>query len=329
MKKKILTIIKENLYFIILSITIILSFYIELPYYIETSGGLIDTDKRIEINTKYETYGSINMTYVSQIKATPFSFLLAKIRNYDIEKKEEVINENETEEDIYFRSRMLLDDVNNNATIYAYKKAGKNVEIINSECYVVYIDKEADTDLKLKDRIININGYPINERNDIDKVLKTLKKGDKIIIDVINEKIKYTRYAYLLEYENNPKIGIMVSEKKEITTNPEIKFKFKTSESGPSGGLMMALAIYNKLTEKDITNGLKISGTGSIDSNGVVGSISGVKHKLKGAIKEKADIFFVPNGENYEEAVKIQTENNYDIEIIGVSNFDDVINYLE
>ena len=57
-----------------------------------------------------------------------------------------------------------------------------------------------------------------------------------------------------------------------------------------------ALLIYDYLTEEDITKGRTIVGTGTIDENGNVGSIGGVKYKLKGAVKNKAEIFLVPNG---------------------------------
>ena len=91
---------------------------------------------------------------------------------------------------------------------------------------------------------------------------------------------------------------------------------------------METLYIYDNLVERDISNGLKIAGTGSIDAEGNVVEIDGVKYKLKGAVKAKADIFFVPKGENYDEAIKIQNENKYDIEIVGVSTFDEALLYL-
>ena len=74
--------------------------------------------------------------------------------------------------------------------------------------------------------------------------------------------------------------------------------------------------------------GKTIVGTGTIDINGNVGPIGGVKYKLKGAVKNKAEIFIVPNGENYEEAIKLKKENNYKIDIIGVNTIDDALNYL-
>lgn len=54
---------------------------------------------------------------------------------------------------------------------------------------------------------------------------------------------------------------------------------------------MTTLEIYNSLTDDDLTKGYKIVGTGTIDMEGNVGMIGGVKYKLKGAIKKKADIF--------------------------------------
>ena len=52
---------------------------------------------------------------------------------------------------------------------------------------------------------------------------------------------------------------------------------------------MMSLAIYNALTNNDLTKGRLIVGTGTIDENGKVGEIDGVKYKLKSAVNKKAD----------------------------------------
>ena len=54
-----------------------------------------------------------------------------------------------------------------------------------------------------------------------------------------------------------------------------------------------------------------------IDLNGNVGEIGGVKYKLKGAVKAKADIFICPY-ENYDEVMELKNRYNYDIEIIQV-----------
>ena len=113
-----------------------------------------------------------------------------------------------------------------------------------------------------------------------------------------------------------------------MDTTPKIEIDYKASESGPSGGLMLALSIYNSLVKEDITKGRVIVGTGCIDEDGSVGSIGGVEYKLKGAVKNGADIFLVPNGENYEEAIKLKKDNDYKIKIKGISTFDEALEYL-
>jgi len=90
----------------------------------------------------------------------------------------------------------------------------------------------------------------------------------------------------------------------------------------------MSLSIYNYLTNQDLTNGMKIVGTGTIDEEGNVGGIGGVKYKIKAAVKEKADIFFVPE-ENYEEALDTINEDKLNIKLIKVATIDDAIIYLK
>ena len=91
---------------------------------------------------------------------------------------------------------------------------------------------------------------------------------------------------------------------------------------------MCALDIYNKITEFDLTKGRKISGTGTINEKGEVGAIDGVKYKLAGAVKKKANIFIVPK-DNYDEAIKLKKKYNYNIEIILADNLHNVIEKLK
>ena len=132
-------------------------------------------------------------------------------------------------------------------------------------------------------------------------------------------------YAILQEINDTKVVGISFMQDFNYETDPKIELKFKSSESGPSGGLMTAISIYDKLVDDDLTKGLKIVGTGTINSDGTVGSIGGVKYKLKGAVRSKADVFIVPNEENYDEVMKIMKKEKYKIKILGVSTFDEAI----
>lgn len=322
-------ILRENykeLLFMLLFITL---FTIKLPFYINAPGGLMDVTDRVIIEDSYEVDGSLNMAYVTEIKAT-IPTLIASIFNkdWDVLKEEEITYENETVEDMYYRDHLMLEESINNAIIVGFTKAGKNVEVTSSSLLVTYVDEYADTDLEIGDKIISVDGVEIISTKDINDILSKKKVNDEITLKVISDKKEVNKTATLREEDDRTVIGILITEKKEVETIPKVELKFKKTESGPSGGLMTALAIYNYLTEEDITHGKTIGGTGTIDVDGNVGAIGGVKYKLKGAVKNKAEIFIVPNGKNYEEAIKLKEENDYDIKIVGVSTIDDALNYL-
>lgn len=98
---------------------------------------------------------------------------------------------------------------------------------------------------------------------------------------------------------------------------------------GPSGGLMQTIAVYNAITATDITNGLRIAGTGTIDVDGKVGNIGGVAQKVIAAQFYRADVFFVPVG-NYEEALEMyeRLPKTPHFALVAVETFADAIAYL-
>ncbi len=302
----------------------------EFPYYIDTPGGLLDVSDRIEIKDSYESEGSFNLAYVSELKATIPTLLIAWFHpDWDILKEEEVLYDNETARDLMLRDQLLLQEAIGNATIVGYQKAGKDVEIKEERVYIGYVLEDAKTDLKVGDQILEVNGIKIENKEQLSKLTQTFKANETIKLKTLYDGKEMMRTATLQEVEGRILVGVILTQVSEMKTDPKIEFHFSKSESGPSGGLMTALSIYNMLTEKDLTKGKTIVGTGTIELDGSVGSIGGVKYKLKGAVKKKAEIFFVPSGENYEEAIKLKAKNNYKIEIVSISNIDEAIKYLE
>ena len=315
--------------FIITLLSIFLLFVIPLPFYIEKEGGLIATKDRIHMEDAYNHDGQFYMAYVSEIKVNiPLYILSFFNKNWDLIKKEEVVLVNETEEDVYFRSKLMLDESIQNAIVSAYQLAQKEVNITKEECYITYIDPLANTDLKIQDKIVKINNIEIHNKQQIYDIIQSYTGGDTIQIQVERNNHLLNCTAKLIEFDGEVFIGIMVTTKKEIKTKPNISVQFKQGESGSSGGLMMALEIYNSLIDEDIAKGKKIAGTGTIDEKGNVGQISGIKYKIKGAAKE-ADIFLAPAGDNYQEAIKTVKEENLNIKVIEVSTLKGAIEQLK
>lgn len=322
--------IKENYLVLLFGIVFMATILYPLPYYIYTGGGTINVKDKIHIENK-ETKGDFNLCYVEQINANIPTFLLSKLlSNWDSVSKEEVsLNDKEDIKDIYKRDKIYLEEANQNAIFVAYKKAGKSVNILDKHLYIIYLEEDSDTDLKIGDDILEIDGSKIDSLADISKILDSYEVGSKLNIKVKRNGKEMMKYAIVHEKDGRKLIGIALTSIYDYEVDPKITFTFSNSESGPSGGFMVTLAIYNQLIDNDISNDLKIAGTGTIDIEGNVGSIGGVKYKLKGAVDSKSDIFLVPAGENYEEAIKYQKKYHYDIKIIGISTFEEAIEKLE
>ena len=317
--------IKKNYIYLIILIVTGFIFHFPLPYYIDAPGGLIDVSERLEVEDGYPINGSLNLAYISEFKANIPTIIYALFNNdWDIIKKEDVVADNETIEENDYRNHLLLEEANQNAIMVDFDKANLDYKVNNCKVNIIYIYEQSDTDLKIGDQIVEVNGVKINSK---EEALNEISKKDNIKFKVINDGVEYERYANKVMIDGNKLVGVMVCETKEVTPSKKVNINFKKSESGPSGGFMMSLSIYDSLTEEDLTKGLKIVGTGTIDEFGNVGVIGGVNHKIKAAVKEKADIFFVPT-ENYEEAKKTVLEDNLDIELIEVKHIDDAIEYL-
>ncbi len=63
---------------------------------------------------------------------------------------------------------------------------------------------------------------------------------------------------------------------------------------GPSAGMMFALGIIDVLTPGEMTDGEHIAGTGTIDADGTVGGIGGIRQKMYGAREAGNDWFLAP-----------------------------------
>lgn len=322
-------VIKENYKLIIFFIVILVCFTIHLPYYIDAPGGISNVANKIELDG-YKTKGSFNLVYVREYRATIPTILFSFInKDWNIYKKSDVMLDTENDTSYLIRDKVLMNESISNAIYVAYTTANKEIKLKNTRVTIIYIDEDADTNLNVGDEIISIDNNLINKKEDITSILNTKKVNKKINIKVKNNNKTYDKYAYINEIDNKKQIGIAVTNIKEYDMSPEIKINIDKNESGSSGGLALSLAIYNSLVKEDITKGKTIVVTGTMEEDGTVGSIGGIEYKLKSAESSKAPLFIVPNGENYDEAIKLKKEKNYKIKIIGVSTFKEAIEYLK
>ena len=329
MINKIVKFIKEEYKFIIVLVLILFFGLFRLPYNLYVGGGTISLEKRLEVENEYKESGSFNLAYVTSIRATIPMYLLSYVFNWEKDSINDAkIDENDSAADMWEREKLYLQEANDNAIISAYKESGEDLTINKELLKILYIDKDSQTDLKTGDTIISIADVKLKEFSEIKDILENYNIGDRINVHYLRNDKERDGYFIIREIDGEKKAGLYLIKLFDYDVKRKVNLHFKGSEGGPSGGFMTSLAIYNRLVKEDLTKGRKIVGTGTIDSNGNIGEIGGVKYKLSGAVRGDADIFFVPEG-NYEEALKVKKEKDYDINIVMVRTLREAIEYLE
>ncbi|WP_461166223.1 YlbL family protein [Tsukamurella serpentis] len=172
----------------------------------------------------------------------------------------------------------------------------------------------SDGRLREGDVIEAVDGAPVVAADQVAKTLEGKKKGDTVTVTVRRADGRVPVPVVLGESQGKPRLGIAVGQ---VPADPKVKIGFGVEKvGGPSAGLMMTLGIIDLVEPGDLTGDRVVAGTGSIDSEGRVGPIGGITHKLDGAKRDKASVFLVP-AENCREAkssppeglqlVKVQT----------------------
>ncbi|WP_400162459.1 S16 family serine protease [Brevibacillus sp. TJ4] len=110
---------------------------------------------------------------------------------------------------------------------------------------------------------------------------------------------------------------------------------------GDSFGLMVAIGLVEEELGEDFSRGgkYKIAGTGTMEFDGMVGSIDGVHEKLLTAEEHGVTHFLLPKDKesyyeyyegvsNQEEAEQYQRSRNPDMQIVPVETLDEALDYL-
>lgn len=322
---KIKNFLKEYGLVLFLIIFILVDICVTLPYTVYTGGGTIDICSKLQ--DKKHDCNNLHSTYVNVLEGKITNVLLGLvIPGWDIVSNDDIKMEDEEIEAANKRERIMLYEANSAATYVAYKKANEKLEITREHYYITYITNKAHSDLKVGDEIISINDKEVNSIEEINSIIIN-NKADTLKIKVLRNNIKIDTISnYYIDENNERKIGIVIE--KTYDYKDAIKYDFENNEAGSSGGLMIGLAMYNSLIEDDITNNHKICGTGTIDYDGNIGEIGGVKYKIAGAEKKQCAYFLVPTN-NLEEAQNVVKEKNYNIKLIEAINFDQILNQLK
>ena len=172
------------------------------------------------------------------------------------------------------------------------------------------------------DTVLTVNGEKATGLEQVRSVVEASQGKTPVVFDILRNGSHRSISILPKLSDGKWRVGIYVA------SVPEFPFKIDIllqSVSGPSGGQIFALAIYDKLTPGSLTGGNKIAGTGTVDASGNIGAIGGIKPKMYGAVRAGAKYFLAPSV-NCGDVVGNVPDG---LQVIKVSNLKDSLNALK
>ena len=292
-------------------------------YYFMAPGPPYQWDIEIEGAEFYDYEGNLYQLTVRRDEANYFTYIWAKVDNsVDLYAREVILPKGVTPQELSEISMQNMKTSENVAIAVALDSLDYEIETQGDGVLVVGILDDSPVAGKLlkEDLITSINNEEIKSTTEFIALLRTYEIGDIVSIGIIREGIKKSIETKLIEhidYENEPMVGFLASTPNQRFVFP-ISIDIDTGNvGGPSAGLMMALNVYNSLIENDITNGIKVAGTGTIEIDGSVGPVGGVKQKVIAAKNAGASLILVPTA-NFND---IESYIDDDTNIVPVDTF--------
>lgn len=306
----------------------VVAWNVELPYLAYSPGPISDAADTVvaEEVDLFPPEGELLMLTILQQDVNVFEAFIAGVDpTIDLVRKQAVRREGESDQE--YRNRVLdqMSSSNFRAVTVALQYLG--YEMVPVEVIVTEVEEgvPAAGEVQPGDVVRSVNGNPITSFADFEPALEGQEVGDTVSLTVDREGNTLELQVELAEREEEPgepMIGITLRP----ITEPPFPIEIRAGDvGGPSAGLMHTLAIIDNLTEGELTKGRVIAGTGTIDFDGNVGNIGGIRQKVVAAEAAGADYLLVPEG-NYETALTAERET---IEIVPVATLDEAISFLE
>lgn len=301
---------------------------VELPLFVEAPGRARSVLPLIDVDgtSTYESEGRLLLTTVNVGRLNAFEALTAWIDpQADVIPERELLPPGLSEEEYQRASRSQMDQSKVAAVAVALElltdypdEHGQGVIVQD-----VFAGTPAEGRLFPGDLMTHINGAPLADLAQLREAIAAAAGGGTVRLqvrpveggDTSTVEVRPTR----IEGVDRPVVGIAA-----VANFPfDVDIQSGTI-GGPSAGLMWALGMIETLTPEDLTAGRSIAGTGSVDLDGQVGPIGGVRMKVIGAEEAGADAFLLPR-----EDLADARDAAGSIELVPVGTVEEALGYLE
>ncbi|WP_150268253.1 SepM family pheromone-processing serine protease [Paenibacillus tepidiphilus] len=312
--------------------------FMNTPYIVYRPGSASEVAPMIQVeNADPQEQGTFMMTTVSASYANVALLVMSMFNSYaEIVAKETRLGDR-TEQEYAAEQVYYMSSSQSSAVQAAYRAAKVPFEEVTDYLYVFSVPESGNKEqFRPGDRLLTVSGQGVTDAEALAKLLSSHAIGDQVEVTLQRDGRELSEQVKLVEIKDKessavrPGLGISIGAVQKVEPQEEgrdISF-VDTEVGGPSAGLMFTMEIYNRLTPGDLSKGYRVAGTGTIDAEGQVGPIGGVKHKIVAADREEAEIFFVPV-KNYEEAKARADQIGTRMKLVPVSTLDEALNYMK
>jgi PDZ domain-containing protein len=138
----------------------------------------------------------------------------------------------------------------------------------------------ADGVLKVGDEIITVNGVHVPGVQTLRDLLKANGAGKPAAIGILRDGKAST--VEITPEKSGPTVIVGIGAGMHYTFPFDVNIQLN-NVGGPSAGQMFALGIIDKLTPDQLNGGQRVAGTGTIDNEGNIGAIGGIRQKMYAA----------------------------------------------
>lgn len=178
--------------------------------------------------------------------------------------------------------------------------AGFPLEVVTEVVVLeVLVDGPSDGRLAPGDTVIAVDGEPLTSGAALAARIESAEPGDTVTLRVRHAGTERDERITLRALEDGgpARIGVLVQTAIDALVLPfDIVLTPGIRIGGPSAGMMVEVTVYDLLAAEDLLAGRRVAGTGTLDIDGRVGEVGGVREKTLAAIDAGYDVLLVPAG---------------------------------
>jgi PDZ domain-containing protein len=183
------------------------------------------------------------------------------------------------------------------------------------------------------DTITAFDGIEIPTLSDLMPIIADYSPGDVIEVTITPHKTtdSVKKKIELMVSPDDPDrtiIGVWPADTRTVDLPFEVDID-TDSIGGPSAGLSFTLALLDELTAGELTGGVKVAATGTIDGDESVGAIGALRQKTVAVKASGATVFFVPSAQTLEELSAARRVAGSKLRIVPVANLGEALKVLE